>query len=152
MMHGMRRTCKACFKVKVARDAAGLTSIDLLIPIDALFSAKRAVEPLGFTLSAAPMEFHEGKIRIYRLVKIDPETGEELVLDFLLVTPDTAKAWETRREVERIRMTLSEDSRPTLRCSGLFGRPGDRGEARRILVFLTTLRKQYRRCWASWIW
>lgn len=107
MMHGMRRTCKACFKVKVARDAAGLTSIDLLIPIDALFSAKRAVEPLGFTLSAAPMEFHEGKIRIYRLVKIDPETGEELVLDFLLVTPDTAKAWETRREAERIKMTLS---------------------------------------------
>ena len=47
------------------------------------------------------------------LVKIDPETGEELGLDFLLVTPDTAKAWETRREAERIRMTLREDSRPT---------------------------------------
>jgi len=74
--------------------------IDLLIRIDALRSAKRAVEPLGFTLSAAPMEFHEGRIRIYRLVKIDPKTGEELVLDFLLVTPDTTKAWETRREVE----------------------------------------------------
>ena len=74
--------------------------IDLLIQIDSLFHAKRAVEPLGFTMSAAPMEFHGGKIQIYRLCKIDPKTAEELVLDFLLVTPETASAWESRRKVE----------------------------------------------------
>ena len=74
--------------------------IDLLIHIDGLFRAKRAVEPLGFTLHGAPMEFHGGKIQIYRLCKIDPETAEELVLDFLVVTPETVGAWETRREVE----------------------------------------------------
>lgn len=73
--------------------------IDLLILIDSLFSAKRAVKPLGFSLSGAPMEFHGGKIQIYRLIKIEPGTGEELILDFLLVTPDIVKAWETRREV-----------------------------------------------------
>jgi hypothetical protein len=74
--------------------------IDLLIQMDSLLRAKRAVEPLGFTLSAAPMEFHGGKIQIYRLCKIDGGTGEELILDFLLVTPETAGAWASRREVE----------------------------------------------------
>ena len=74
--------------------------IDLLIHMDSLFRAKRAVESLGFTLSGAPMEFHGGKVQIYRLCKIDPTDGEELVLDFLLVTPATVSAWEGRREVE----------------------------------------------------
>ena len=80
--------------------------IDLLIQIDSLLSARRVVETLGFTLSGAPMEFHGGKIQIFRLVKIEPGTGEELALDFLLVTPDTAKAWETRREVAWEEQTL----------------------------------------------
>jgi hypothetical protein len=74
--------------------------IDLLIRFDSLFRARRAVEPLGFTLSGAPMEFHGGKVHIYRLVKIESGTGEELVLDLLLVTPEITSAWETRREVE----------------------------------------------------
>ena len=74
--------------------------IDLLIHLDSLFRAKRAVEPLGFTLSGAPMEFHGGQIQIHRLCKVEPGTGEGLVLDFLLVTPGTATAWATRREVE----------------------------------------------------
>ncbi|MEI8078493.1 MAG: hypothetical protein WCH61_02545 [bacterium] len=74
--------------------------IDLLIQVDSLFRAKHAVEPLGFTLSAVPMEFHGGKIKIYRLCKIEPVTADELVLDFLLVTPETASAWEGRQEVE----------------------------------------------------
>ena len=74
--------------------------IDLLIHIDFLFRARRAVEFLGFTLAGAPMEFHDGKIQIYRLCKVDPGTAEELILDFLLVTPETASSWDTRREVE----------------------------------------------------
>jgi len=74
--------------------------IDLLIQADTLFRARRAVEPLGFTLSGAPMEFHGGKIQIRRLCKIARDTGEQLILDFLLVTPETAGAWEGRREVE----------------------------------------------------
>ena len=73
--------------------------IDVLIQVDSLFRAKRAAESVGFTLSAAPMEFQGGKIQIYRVVKTEPGTGEELALDFLLVTPEIAAAWETRREV-----------------------------------------------------
>jgi hypothetical protein len=74
--------------------------IDLLIQADSLFRARRAVEPLGYTLSGAPLAFHGGKIQIYRLCKIDVGTGEELVLDFLLVTPATVSAWASRRDVE----------------------------------------------------
>ena len=35
-----------------------------------------------------------------RLCKVDPQTGEELVLDLLLTTEATAAAWAGRREVE----------------------------------------------------
>ena len=34
-----------------------------------------------------------------RLCKVDPQTHEELVLDFLLTTDATADAWTGRREV-----------------------------------------------------
>ena len=73
--------------------------VDLLIPFDALFSAKRALEPLGYTLSGAPMAFHNDAIQIYRLVKIATDTGEEMVLDLLLVTPAITSAWESRRDI-----------------------------------------------------
>ena len=73
--------------------------VDLLIPFDALFSAKRALEPLGYTLSGAPMAFHNDAIQIYLLVKIATDTGEEMVLDLLLVTPAITSAWESRRDI-----------------------------------------------------
>lgn len=74
--------------------------IDIMIELGALFGTKRAVEDLGFALSGAPMEFHEGKVQIYRLCKIDVASGEELVLDLLIVTPETRQAWESRIKVE----------------------------------------------------
>lgn len=74
--------------------------IDLMIEMDSLFRARRAMEELGFTLTAAPMEFHGGKVQIYRLCKIDRASGEELVLDLLIVTPETREAWGSRRKVE----------------------------------------------------
>ena len=51
-------------------------------------------------LSGAPMEFHDGKIQIYRLCKVEARSGEELVLDLLIVTPETRQAWEGRLNVE----------------------------------------------------
>jgi hypothetical protein len=74
--------------------------IDLMIQIDSLEQARQAVEPLGFTMSGPPMEFHDGSIKISRLSKIDSQTAEVLVLDFLLVTEKTASAWESRRDFE----------------------------------------------------
>ena len=66
-----------------------------------------AVESLGFTLSGAPMEFHGGKVHLYRLVKIDAVSSEALVLDLLITTPETRQAWERRLKVEWEAGTLS---------------------------------------------
>ena len=74
--------------------------IDLLIQVDSLARAQLAVESLGFWVGTASMSFHGGKIRMARLCKVDPATGEELVLDLLLTTDATAAAWTGRREVE----------------------------------------------------
>ena len=74
--------------------------IDLMIQTDSLEQASHAVEPLGFTMSSAPMEFHDGNITISRFTKIDPHSAEVLILDFLLVTDKTAPAWESRRDFE----------------------------------------------------
>jgi hypothetical protein len=81
--------------------------IDILIEVESLFRTRRAVEGLGFTLSGEPMEFHGGKIQICRLCKIDPDTAEELVLDLLLVTPETRGAWLSRLRVDWEGGTLS---------------------------------------------
>jgi len=73
--------------------------IDILIEGTSLEIAHRAVHDLGFTFNAAPMEFHGGKVHIHRVSKIEPGTGETLVLDFLIVTPDIKSAWDTRTKV-----------------------------------------------------
>ena len=74
--------------------------IDLLIQVDSLAQARHAVEPLGFWVGTALMSFHGGKIKIARLCKVDSLTHEELVLDLLLTTDETAAAWNNRREVD----------------------------------------------------
>lgn len=82
-----------------ARPRATL-DIDLMIEKDDLEAATTAAERLGFELSAAPMTFQGGKIRIHRLAKADSKSGETLVLDLLTVTPQTRNVWETRQKVE----------------------------------------------------
>lgn len=74
--------------------------IDILIESNSLETARRAVHDLGFTLKAAPMEFHEGKIHIHRLSKIEPDSGEVIVLNLLIVTPEIKNAWDSRMKVE----------------------------------------------------
>jgi hypothetical protein len=82
-----------------ARPRATL-AIDIMIELDSLPKTKNAAEDLGYTLSAAPMEFDGGKVKIQRLTKIDDDSGETLMLDLLLVTPETRQAWESRQTVE----------------------------------------------------
>jgi hypothetical protein len=74
--------------------------IDLLIEASSLEATKRAVHDLGFTVKAAPMEFHGGKMHIHRVSKIEPGTGETLILDLLIVTPAIKDAWDSRKKVE----------------------------------------------------
>ncbi|OIQ02668.1 MAG: hypothetical protein AUK55_00430 [Syntrophobacteraceae bacterium CG2_30_61_12] len=78
-----------------------------MVELGSLFRTKRAVEDLGFTLGGEPMEFHGGKVQIHRLTKIDARSAEQLVLDLLIVTPETRQAWEGRLKVEWEGGTLS---------------------------------------------
>lgn len=74
--------------------------IDILIMPNLLEKITSVTDDLGFTLKAAPMEFHGGKIKIHRVTKIEPATGENLVLDMLIVTPEIKEAWNNRIKVE----------------------------------------------------
>jgi len=81
--------------------------IDIMIESDSLEKISRAIDVLGFNISAMPMEFQGGKVRIHRLSKIEDSTGETLVLDLLIVTSEIRQAWESRRNVEWEGGTLS---------------------------------------------
>jgi hypothetical protein len=74
--------------------------IDIMIEADSLVRTKQAIHGLGFVLSATPMEFQGGKVLIHRISKIDSNSGEVLILDLLIVTPETRQAWESRFSVE----------------------------------------------------
>jgi len=73
--------------------------IDLLIRPADLGAVTTVARSLGYTLEAKPMTFKEGDVEIRRISKPDPELGDVLVLDLLLVTPATEEVWRTRVEV-----------------------------------------------------
>jgi Nucleotidyl transferase of unknown function (DUF2204) len=81
--------------------------IDIMIDLSSLEKTKIAIRELGFTMEALPMDFQGGKVRIHRVSKIEPATGETLVLDLLIVTPELTRAWESRTGVEWEGGTLS---------------------------------------------
>ena len=74
--------------------------IDLLIQSDSLDEVLRIAKSLGYNLRGKDMSFANGAVEIRRVSKIDPEDGELLSLDLLLVTPDTSESWESRVEAE----------------------------------------------------
>ena len=80
--------------------ARATVDIDLLIPEESLDAARAAAQHLGYTVDAAPMNLAGGANKIRRISKIDPETGDLLMLDLLLVTGALAEVWRTRREAE----------------------------------------------------
>lgn len=74
--------------------------IDLMIESDSLTRVKQAMHDLGYTLSARPMEFHDGAVEIHRLCKVGSQAGDDMVLDLILVTPATRAAWRSRQPVD----------------------------------------------------
>ena len=73
--------------------------IGLLVQPDDVERIFEAVRPLGFSIEARPMNFSGSAMQIRRISKVDERDGEVLMLDMLLVTPETRSAWETRQEV-----------------------------------------------------
>jgi hypothetical protein len=46
------------------------------------------------------MSFAGGAVEIRRISKLNPDSGDLLLLDLLLVTASLAEVWRTRREVD----------------------------------------------------
>ncbi len=74
--------------------------IDLLIHRESLEEIKSIARSFGYTIEALPMTFSKGAVEIRRLSKLDPDAGDALMLDLLLVTPQIENVWTSRTEVE----------------------------------------------------
>ncbi len=70
--------------------------IDLLILSDSLDKVYALAKTLGYNVRGKEMSFANGAVEIRRVSKIDPEDGELLSLDLLLVTPPIVAAWDSR--------------------------------------------------------
>lgn len=70
--------------------------IDLLIPPEALGDVLELARTQGYIFSAKPMTFAQGAVKIQRVSKPDPDTGDVLVLDLLLVTEQLSQVWQQR--------------------------------------------------------
>jgi len=82
-----------------ARPRATL-DIDIIVQPDYFSETKKVAQELGYTMSSAMMEFNDGAVKLQRLSKLDKATGEYYVLDLLLVTPETKRAWDDRTTIE----------------------------------------------------
>jgi len=82
-----------------ARPRATL-DIDIMVERDVIGRVKQIVEKLGFNLPATPMSFKDGAVQIHRMTKVDDESGEHLVVDLLLVTPQTRNSWDSKISVD----------------------------------------------------
>ncbi|HUN55539.1 MAG TPA: hypothetical protein VMU29_10330 [Smithella sp.] len=74
--------------------------IDIMVQADFVSQTKNAARELGYTMVSAPMEFNDGAVKLQRLSKVDKASGEYFVLDLLIVTPETRKAWDDRITVQ----------------------------------------------------
>ena len=98
--------------------------IDLLIQEESLTGAMNVAESLGYNIRGKDLSFANGAVEIRRLSKIDPDAGDLLTVDFLLVTPQIREAWDSRVESEWEGGTFSVVSRTGLIALKQFRRSG----------------------------
>lgn len=95
--------------------------IDILLRIETLDRALAAARTAGFDIPARKMMFglKTGHVReVQRVSKLDPETNQLLVLDFLLVNAELETAWADRvavRSGERHLVVVSRDGLATMK-------------------------------------
>jgi hypothetical protein len=71
--------------------------IDLLIEETDLEAVKTVAASRGYVHEALPMRFADGAIDIRRISKTDSASGDILMLDILLVTPQIRDVWDSRK-------------------------------------------------------
>ncbi|HEX7529804.1 MAG TPA: nucleotidyl transferase AbiEii/AbiGii toxin family protein [Pyrinomonadaceae bacterium] len=74
--------------------------IDLLIPEESLPGTMDVARSLGYNIRGKDLSFANGAVEIRRVSKIDPDSGDLLTLDLLLVTPEVRVAWDSRVQAE----------------------------------------------------
>ena len=74
--------------------------IDFIILPQSLNTVLAIADSLGYTIRGKDLSFKDGNVEIRRISKIDPETGDILPLDFLLVTPAIQKMWDSRIDAD----------------------------------------------------
>jgi hypothetical protein len=105
--------CGALAVAVHARPRATL-DIDLLLPRDQLEAARGVVARLGYRIDAGLMVVRKDVMEMQRVSKPDPDTGDLLSLDLLLVTPALTSIWQGRE-----RVTWEYGSLPVVSRSGL---------------------------------
>ena len=88
--------------------------IDLLILSDDLDEVWRIAESFGYDVKGLPLHFHDGKIEIRRISKIDKNTKSLITIDFLLVTEALKEVWQTRKAFKWNRGIVSSVSKEGL--------------------------------------
>jgi hypothetical protein len=88
--------------------------IDLLILSESLEKVLEVAKSLGYNIRGKDLTFANSAVEIRRVSKIDPESGDLLSLDLLLVTPQIRTVWESRAEAEWEGGSLSVVSRDGL--------------------------------------
>jgi hypothetical protein len=84
----------------VHRFPRATVDIDVMIEPGSLAAAKGVAKDLGYHVDVGLMTFKGGRIRIHRLTMVDPEFGDVLPLDLLLVTELIEEAWQSRIKVQ----------------------------------------------------
>lgn len=79
--------------------ARATIDIDILIRPADFERARELGRKLGYVVDAAPISFHSGDIEIRRISKLDPSSGDLLMLDLLLTTPAVERAFQSRAPV-----------------------------------------------------
>jgi hypothetical protein len=74
--------------------------IDMLVLSESLEAALNVARGLGYDIRGKDLTFANGAIEIRRMSKFDPETGDPLSLDLLLVTPEIRAVWDARAEAD----------------------------------------------------
>jgi len=88
--------------------------IDILIQAESLDRVIAIATELGYKIRGKDLSFANGAVEIRRISKIDPESGDLLSLDLLLVTPQLRMVWDSRVESEWEGGTFSVVSRAGL--------------------------------------
>lgn len=88
--------------------------IDLLILSDDLDEVWRIANNFGYDVEGLPLHFHDGKIEIRRISKIDKATKSLITIDFLLVTEALKGVWQSRKNFRWNRGTVFSVSKEGL--------------------------------------